>query len=150
MTALRTAELTALIGTELGPTPWRQITQSDVDMFGRLVGDSQWIHVDQDKAAEFGGFGGTIVHGAYLISLATTFAGLLLPVADAAMIMNGGLASARLRRPVSVGSRVRGIASIAAVDDLGIATAVNVRVSVSSDNSNAVAATGTVRLVVHD
>lgn len=149
MTASRTASLRMLRGEELGPTAWREVTQDDVNEFGRIAGDNQWIHVDPDRARREGPFGGTIVHGALILTIATTFAGTLLPVSDARMVVNGGVSSARLRRPLSVGANVRGIASIVDVEDMGEATVVMIRVSVTAEHSAVACASALVNLVVH-
>jgi acyl dehydratase len=149
MTASRTTELRTLQGRELGPTTWQRISQQDVDQFGRLAGDSQWIHTDPDMATLHGPFGGTIVHGALLISVATTIAGTLLPAIGATMIVNAGLASARLRTPVRTGARVRGTAAISDVEDLGAASLASVRVTLVEETEESVVATVLVKLVIH-
>ena len=63
MTAERTADLSARIGEPLGETPWMRISQQNINRFGELTGDTQWIHTDPYRAAHTP-FGGTIVHGA--------------------------------------------------------------------------------------
>ncbi len=35
-----------LIGKELGPTGWLEVTQERIDPFADATGDHQWIHVD--------------------------------------------------------------------------------------------------------
>ena len=78
MSAERTADLSARIGEPLGETPWMRTSQQNINRFGELTGDTQGSHTDPYRAAHTP-FGGTIVHGAYLLSLAITFAGQLLP-----------------------------------------------------------------------
>ena len=39
-----------LIGKPIGPSPWREVTQDDINEFARLSGDDQWIHVDVERA----------------------------------------------------------------------------------------------------
>ena len=39
-------ELNAAVGTVLGPTAWREVTQDMIDSFALLSGDKQWIHTD--------------------------------------------------------------------------------------------------------
>lgn len=150
MTAARTATLRSLIGKQLGPTPWMQCTQHDVEQFGLIVGDKQWIHVDSDRAERESPFGRTILHGALVLSLATTFAGRLLPTDGASMVINGGMASARLRKPILVGTRVCGVASIREVDDLGDATLAIMQVSVTADGEISPAASAVMKMVIHD
>ena len=44
MTAERTADLSARIGEPLGETPWMRISQQNINRFGELTDDTQWIH----------------------------------------------------------------------------------------------------------
>ena len=50
MTAERTADLSARIGEPLGETPWMRISQQNINRFGELTGDTQWIHTDPYRA----------------------------------------------------------------------------------------------------
>ncbi|WP_205789167.1 MaoC/PaaZ C-terminal domain-containing protein [Microbacterium sp. CPCC 204701] len=115
MTALRAtlAELPGLVGRELGPTPFREMTQGDVDAFAALTGDAQWIHVDAERAAPFGG---TIVHGLLILGLLGGVWGDLLDVADARRALNYGLDRVRFLAPVPVGARIAAAATLAAAD----------------------------------
>ena len=61
-------EIEAAAGEEIGVTDWVQITQERVDQFAEATGDTQWIHVDVEKA-KAGPFGGTIAHGYLTLSL---------------------------------------------------------------------------------
>ena len=129
MTAERTADLSARIG--------------------ELTGDTQWIHTDPYRAAHTP-FGGTIVHGAYLLSLAITFAGQLLPAEGTSMLVNAGVSAARFRSAVPVDSQVCGSASIVSAEDFGDATLAEIRVAVHVKGQSKPATTATVRMVLHD
>lgn len=50
-------------------TPWRPVTQPDVDAFAALTGDRNPVHVDEGYAAGTP-FGKRIVHGMLTLSLA--------------------------------------------------------------------------------
>ena len=52
-----------LIGQEVGPGEWREVTQEDIDDFARLSGDDQWIHVDVERAQRESPFGSSHVFG---------------------------------------------------------------------------------------
>ncbi|MBK5217849.1 MAG: MaoC family dehydratase, partial [Propionibacteriales bacterium] len=52
-------EVAAAAGEELGVSPWLEITQDRINLFADATGDHQWIHVDEEKAAD-GPFGKTI------------------------------------------------------------------------------------------
>ena len=51
MTTERTADLSSRIGEPLGETPWMRISQQNINRFGELTGDTQWIHTDPYRAA---------------------------------------------------------------------------------------------------
>jgi len=111
------AELRDHVGAELGSTQWRAISQDEVNVFGKITDDEQWIHTDPDRAAE-GPFGATIAHGYYTLSLSSSMVMQLLEVTDADSIINYGLNRVRFPSAVPVGSRVRGTATVAAVEDV--------------------------------
>ena len=45
------ADFAAASGEHLGYSPWREVTQQQVDGFADITGDRQWIHVDPERAA---------------------------------------------------------------------------------------------------
>lgn len=108
-------QMTALVGQTYGPSPWRQITQAQVDRFADLTGDHQFIHVDPKQAARTR-FGGTIVHGFMLLSLLPKLLAAESPAAgEGRPVINYGLDSVRFLQPVPVGSRVRARQEVMAV-----------------------------------
>ena len=60
---------TSLVGKELGPSDWVEITQERVDLFAAATGDHQWIHVDVERAKEEARSAGPIAHGYLTLSL---------------------------------------------------------------------------------
>jgi acyl dehydratase len=56
----------------------RHIDKSDVDMFAHLSGDYNPLHMDP-KYALSSGFRDRVVHGAFLVALASRFIGMELP-----------------------------------------------------------------------
>ena len=67
------SELRDLIGKELEPSEWLEVTQERIDAFADATDDHQWIHVDPERAAE-GPFGTTIAHGFLTLSLCAPLA----------------------------------------------------------------------------
>lgn len=110
-------ELATRVGDVLGTSSWRRITQDDVDTFAELTGDKQWIHVDPERAAA-GPFGNTIVYGYLTLSLSTLFLDEVLSVDGAGLVLNYGSNRVRYPAPVPVGSRVRAMIEVAAVDQI--------------------------------
>ncbi len=105
-----------LVGSELGPSSWIAVTQERIDAFAAATDDSQWIHVDPERAAD-GPFGTTIAHGYLTLSLCVPMLYELLP-ATGAMAVNYGVDRVRFPAPVPSGSRVRGRFSVAAVENV--------------------------------
>ena len=112
------ADLPALVGRELGPGPWRTITQQQVDAFAEATGDRQWIHVDVERARRESPFGGPVAHGFLTLSLIASLVGEVLEVTDARTGINYGLDRVRFPAPVPVGSRVRGRVALEAFAEI--------------------------------
>ncbi|MDX2342262.1 MAG: MaoC family dehydratase [Acidimicrobiia bacterium] len=111
------AELSSLIGTELGVTDWLQIDQDRVNAFADATLDHQFIHVDPEKAAATP-FGGTIAHGFLTLSLLPFFLETASPqIEGTLMAINSGSDKVRFLQPVKVGSRVRARTTLAAADE---------------------------------
>lgn len=56
----------------------RTFTQEDVQMFSRLSGDANPVHLDESYAQQTR-FGGRIIHGVLVASLISTVLGTILP-----------------------------------------------------------------------
>ena len=109
--------LKELVGTELGTSPPRLITQEAVNRFAEATGDHQWIHVDVERA-KAGPFGGPIAHGYLTLSLLPSLLPTVLQVEGISMGVNYGLNRLRFPSPVPVGSEITCTATLAAVDDI--------------------------------
>lgn len=106
-TTIALDDLPSLVGTQLGPTSWRDVPQSTVDGFAALTGDDQWIHVEPERAAA-GPFGGTIAHGFLTLALAPVLVAELLQVEGVGLTVNYGLDRVRFPAPVPVGTAITG------------------------------------------
>lgn len=124
-------ELSELVGTHLGYSEYRAVTQDQVDRFAEATGDWQWIHVDPARAAA-GPFGGTVAHGFLTLSLIPVLLSGVLHVGGVAMGVNYGTNRVRFTAPVPVGSEVRAGASLVSVDEFagGVQVALDVAVEV--------------------
>ena len=109
MPAVTKEELFALAGTEVGVSPWMEITQERVNQFAEATGDFQFIHIDPEKA-KMTPFGTTIAHGFLSLSLMPVLsAEANLPRLDGIkMGVNYGGNKTRFLAPVKVGKNVRG------------------------------------------
>jgi acyl dehydratase len=106
--------LRELVGVELGPTSWLEVTQDRIDAFAAATDDPQWIHVDPVRAAE-GPFGTTIAHGFLTLSLCVPMLYEVLPPGDA-MAVNYGVDRVRFPSAVPSGSRIRGRFQVISVE----------------------------------
>ena len=111
MSALETAFVNAeaRLGTEVGVSNWITVDQSMIDQFAETTFDTQWIHVDPERAAAETPFGGTIAHGFLTLSLASRFAYDCFPMLPGQVMgINYGMNKLRFLMPVRAGARLRG------------------------------------------
>ena len=101
------SSLEELVGAELGPTSWIEITQERIDAFAAATDDPQWIHVDRERALG-GPFGTTIAHGFLTLSLCVPMLYEILPERGGTMAVNYGTNRVRFPAAVPSGSRIRG------------------------------------------
>jgi acyl dehydratase len=99
-------DLQALIGVEIGPTPWYDMTQERISAFADATGDHQWIHVDTERAVA-GPFGSTIAHGLFTLALGPSFMTQLLSFGGFTAGLNYGYDKIRFPAPLPSGSRIR-------------------------------------------
>ena len=114
---IEVSRLPELVGKELEPSDWLEITQDRVNQFADATNDHQFIHVDAEKASQTP-FGGTIAHGYLTLSLLSYFSAQsgILPE-GLVMAVNYGSDKVRYLAPVAVGARVRAHQKIAEVSE---------------------------------
>jgi acyl dehydratase len=112
-------ETKGLIGQEVGPGDWREVTQDDIDAFARLSGDDQWIHVDVERAKDESPFGTTVAHGNLTLSMIDGLRKDLIRSEGFALGVNYGWNKVRFPAPVPSGTRVRARAEVVSVDEAG-------------------------------
>lgn len=110
-------EIHKRIGTEIGTSDWITIDQARIDAFGDITEDRQFIHVDPAAAAD-SMFGGTIAHGFLTLSLMSRMAAdVMLVPPELKMAVNYGFDRVRFLAPVPVGARIRGIFTLANIEE---------------------------------
>jgi len=120
MTEYSMATIDEFVGRELGVSQWVVVDQARIDTFAHCTGDTQWIHMNEERAKRESPFGGTIAHGYLTLSLLATLAievGLI--PADASAALNYGLDKVRFMTPVRSGSRVRSRVVLTGVERKG-------------------------------
>ena len=109
-------QMTTQVGRKFEPGAWITIDQSRIDTFADCTEDHQFIHVDQEKAAQTP-FGGTIAHGFLTLSLIAKMSmeDGIVPE-NMVMGLNYGLDKVRFLAPVRAGKRVRPHTEILSVE----------------------------------
>lgn len=104
---IKAEELPGLVGKELEPSAWLEITQERVNQFADATNDHQFIHVDPEKASQTP-FGGPIAHGFLSLSLLSYLnAQSAIVPENTVMAINYGSDKVRYLAPVRVGKRIR-------------------------------------------
>jgi len=95
------------IGTKFDPSDWITLDQARINSFADCTEDHQFIHIDEEKAAQTP-FGGTIAHGFLTLSmLARMTEGNGVVPEGVVMGVNYGFDKVRFLSPVRAGKRVR-------------------------------------------
>jgi acyl dehydratase len=110
-------EIEAAVGEEIGTSDWVEIDQDRVDKFAEATDDHQWIHVDQERAAE-GPFGGTIAHGYLTLSLIPWLGSQIFTLDNPGPKLNYGVNKVRFPAPLRVGAHVRARVTVNAVTEV--------------------------------
>jgi acyl dehydratase len=126
------AELTDLVGSDLGTSSWIEVGQDRINLFADATDDHQWIHTDPERAKD-GPFGQTIAHGYLTLSLLIPLWSQLLEVREARTKVNYGLGKVRFPAPVPAGSRVRLRATLAAVEPVAGGVQITVDASIECE-----------------
>jgi len=104
------------VGTVLGPTAWREVTQAEIDAFAEISRDHQWIHTDVERAKRESPRGTTIAHGNLTLAMIDGWRDELISVSTGARLgVNLGYERVRFPEPVPPGSRLRATIEIAEV-----------------------------------
>jgi len=108
------------IGKEIGISDWYEVTQDEITKYGKIVGDMQWIHVDPERAKKESPYGTTVAHGNWLLSIIhpKLLTQLYIPI-NTRMIINYGWNKIRFPAPTPVGKRIRLVANVANVREVG-------------------------------
>lgn len=138
------------VGKKLGSSDWLEITQRRIDLFAEATGDTQWIHVDPERARRESPFGTTIAHGYLTLSLAPFLFDQIVRVKGARLIVNPGVEHMRLRAPVRCGDRLRLHATLKGVREIpGGALRATITMQYEIEGQDRMAAFGDAALVYY-
>ncbi|MEM7282521.1 MAG: MaoC family dehydratase [Pseudomonadota bacterium] len=94
------------VGQEVWVSDWLTIDQERINLFADCTNDPQWIHIDEDRAAQESPLGTTIAHGYLTLSLLSHLSQGVIPD-DVSQAVNYGVENVRFRAPVVKGARIR-------------------------------------------
>ena len=116
MKLVKPEEMENQVGVSLTAGEWFEIDQARINAFADCTDDHQFIHLDEEAAAQTP-FGGTIAHGFLTLSLLTKLCAEngIYPE-GIVMGVNYGLDKVRFLNPVRAGKRVRAHTEIVSVD----------------------------------
>jgi len=116
------ADLNGKIGEEIYLSEWLPVSQELINMFAQATGDSQWIHVDEQRAKTESPYGSTIAHGYLTLSLYPMLRGLVnsdTPIFPGVKnVINYGLNKLRFTNAVKVGSNIRARCTLIAAEEI--------------------------------
>jgi acyl dehydratase len=115
-------EIRRSYGEEPQISEWFLVEQMQIDQFGQATLDSDWMHVDPERAKRDGPFEGTVAFGFWTLSMLTYFVrhagGRDYP--DGALYgLNYGFDRVRLIEPVVVGKRIRNRSKLLEITERG-------------------------------
>ena len=131
-------ELQPKIGSEIHMGAWLAMTQERINEFAKATGDSQWIHVEPEKAEAESPFGGTIAHGFLTLALIPFLAEMVSPdkpmIPSAQRLINYGLNKVRFPAPVSPGKKIRTRSELVNVQEVKGALEIVRKVTIEIEN----------------
>ncbi|TCO75113.1 MaoC family dehydratase [Chromatocurvus halotolerans] len=107
VTTVPKADMLKQKGVKFPPGPWVTIDQARINAFADCTEDHQFIHIDEERAAQTP-FGGTIAHGFLTLSMLVKMSEEegVFPE-NMVMGINYGFDKVRFLAPVRAGKRVR-------------------------------------------
>jgi len=129
-------ELKNLVGREIGVSGWFGVTQDRILQFAEATEDTQWIHVDAERARKESPWGTTIAHGFLTLSLMSHLAREVLDVRGVRMRVNYGLNRVRFPAAVRADSRIRARIALQFLKELPDCKEATLLITLESENSD--------------
>jgi acyl dehydratase len=101
------SELARYVGQKLGTSEWLTVDQAMIDAFANTTGDTNWIHIDVERARREMPDGRTIAHGFLTLSLIPQMSKTVYHIQQRGKGFNYGTNRVRFTAPVPVNSRIR-------------------------------------------
>lgn len=136
----RAVELMPFVDKELGVSDWTTIDRQMITSFGRVTGDTHWVHMDDERAKLDTPFGGVIAHGFLVLSLVTALSTQCFKIRTAQRWFNYGLERVRFTAPVTPGARLRMRLSLAGAGEQAGGTRLQMGCTIEMEGSERPAA----------
>ena len=107
-----------MIGKELPIGNWYTITQEMITDFANATLDTQWIHMDEARAAKESPFKSTIAHGFMSVSMISKLLEEVFTIQSLKMGLNYGLNKVRFPNAVPVNSQLRMLSKVLDIQPL--------------------------------
>lgn len=108
------------IGSVIGHSPWKTVTQEMIQAFADATGDHQWIHVDVERAERESPWKTPVAHGFLTVSLIPLLNQEVIDVQGKTASINYGLNKLRFPAAVKSGAAIRSrmeLLDVSRVDD---------------------------------
>jgi len=131
--------LRPLFGKEIAVGDWLTVDQGRIEAFAAATGDTQWIHVDAERARRESPYGTTVAHGFLTLSLLPLLTGSNTPdylqrhFPGMRLRVNYGLNRLRFPAPVKCGARIRARTALVTANPLDPGLEVIYRFTVEID-----------------
>jgi acyl dehydratase len=129
-------QLSAYVGKEIATTGLMQITQQRIQQCADATGDTQWIHVHEERARRESPYEATIAHGFLTLSLMSYFLreAIQLP-GEVRQSINYGLNRVRFPAPVRAGEKIRARIVLQSYKDLSGSVEAVFNITIEAENS---------------
>jgi acyl dehydratase len=107
-----------MVGKELPIGNWYTIKQEMINDFANATIDTQWIHVDEARAAKESPFKSTIAHGFMSVSMISKLLEEVFTIQSLKMGLNYGLNKVRFPNAVPVNSQLRMLSKVLDIQPL--------------------------------
>lgn len=110
--------LRAFAGQPPALTAWQTVDQDTINRFGLATGDTQWIHMDPQRAQAESPYGAAIAHGLLTLSLLPSLFASAMQFPNRRLAVNYGFDRVRFTQAVKTGARIRAAFALATMDEL--------------------------------
>ena len=128
------------VGTLIGHSAWKTVSQEMIQAFADATGDHQWIHVDIERARRETHWQSTVAHGFLTVSLIPVLNQSVLRVTGVSASINYGLNKLRFPEAVRAGSAIRSevtLDDVTAVDDQRTLATFTTRIEIQGEDKPA-------------